>query len=69
MFHCEAKLKAIIFPRQMKYLNLFFQWYAKNRNEKSLFFIEISLEYEATKLPQDCMERGKSQTSLTETLN
>ena len=33
------------------------------------FFNEISSEYKETKFPQDYMERGKSQTSLTETLN
>ena len=37
--------------------------------EKASFFNEMSLEYKETKLTQDYMERGKSQTSLTETLN
>ena len=38
----------------------FKEWNAKNRTEKTSFINEISLEYKATKLPQDYMERGKS---------
>ena len=40
----------------------------RNRIEKSSFFNEISLEYKATKLPQDYMEREESQISPTEGL-
>ena len=47
----------------------FKEWNAKSRIEKSSFFNEISLEYKETKLPQNYMERKKSQASLTETLN
>ena len=43
----------------------FKEWNAKNRNKKSSFFNAISLEYKATKFPQDYMEREKSQTCLT----
>ena len=40
----------------------------KTELNEPLFFSEISLEYKETKFPYDYMERGKSQTSLTETL-
>ena len=65
----------------MKHLKLFFQksaivgrgakfkeWNGKNRIENFSFFNEISLEYKETKLPQDYMEKGKSQISLTDNL-
>ena len=81
-FILRRKVKTVCFYRQMKYLNLFFQktqlqvrggkfreWNAKNRIEKSSFFNEISSEYKATKLPQNYMEKVKSQTSQTETFN
>ena len=40
----------------------------KTELKKFSFFNEISLEYKATKLPQDYMEREESQISLTEGL-
>ena len=65
----------------MKYLNLFFQnaqlqvkgfnfkeQNVKNRIGRSSFFNAISLEYKATKLPKDYMEREESQTCLAESL-
>ena len=72
---------AVSFRLKMKYLYFFKkaqlqvrrgdfkEWNAKNRVEKSSFFNEISLEYKESKLSQDYMERRKSQTSPTETLN
>ena len=41
----------------------------KTKLKKSSFINEISLEYKATKHPQDYMEREESQISLTEGLN
>ena len=37
---------------------------AKNRIEKSLFSIKISVEYKKTKLPKDYMEKEKNQVCL-----